>query len=313
MQLSKAIQGFLLDRSGDSKNDLSPHTINLYRKLLNSFCNWLEDPLVANIQQADVAEFMRYLETEYQQESGARLSSSARDNYWKSIRSFFKWSAAEFNIPRPDKELKRPQVVNEEIVPYTQDQVKKILDYCEFTAPSEGKRKPYRQRRANGLRDKAIVMLLLETGIRVGELSRLKMRDVDIDAGEIHVKPYHSSVKSKPRTIPIEKSVQKILWKYRVKYREDADWEDSFFELDSVSLIQFFWRMSERTNIPDVHAHRFRHTFAIEYLRNGGDVFTLQRLLGHSSLVMVKRYLAIAQSDIKTAHKRASPVEKWKL
>jgi hypothetical protein len=70
---------------------------------------------------------------------------------------------------------------------------------------------------------------------------------------------------------------------------------------------------ADRAQVQDVHPHRFRHTFAVNYLRNGGDIYTLQMILGHSSLNMVRHYLSLAQADLDAAHRRASPVENMRL
>ena len=67
------------------------------------------------------------------------------------------------------------------------------------------------------------------------------------------------------------------------------------------------------SGVRKVYPHRFRHTFAISFLRNGGNIYVLQQILGHSTLDMVKRYLKLAEQDVVNAHRIASPVANWNL
>jgi len=69
----------------------------------------------------------------------------------------------------------------------------------------------------------------------------------------------------------------------------------------------FLKDLGDKADMKNYHPHRLRHTFAVEYLRNDGDIFTLQMILGNSSLDMVRHYLQLVKADVKNAHRRASP------
>ena len=83
--------------------------------------------------------------------------------------------------------------------------------------------------------------------------------------------------------------------------------------MDRGRLLHTLTAIGERAGVQGVNVHRFRHTFAINYLRNGGDAYTLQMMLGHATMEMVKRYLALSQVDLDAGHKVASPVDGWRL
>lgn len=140
---------------------------------------------------------------------------------------------------------------------------------------------------------------------------RLKISNVNLESEELIIQPYTTGKKSKPRVIPIGKSLKRALWLYINK--NDLLANNYLFELKPSSIGSLFDRISNRTGILDIHAHRFRHTFAIEYLRNGGNIFTLKYLLGHSTLKMVNYYLQLANSDLHDGHRRASPADHWRL
>ena len=160
-------------------------------------------------------------------------------------------------------------------------------------------------------------LTLLDTGLRVSELTRLTISDLNLEAEQITVTPYGSGLKSKPRTVFIGKLSKSTLWRYLTG--RDLELCDFVFTsklnrpMDRHSIRKVLCYLGDKAEVQNVYPHRFRHTFAIQYLRNDGDIYTLQRILGHSSLEMVKRYLTIAKSDCEKAHRKASPVDNWRL
>ncbi len=298
--LSQAIEGFFIARRADG---YSPKTLYQYDWALKMLLEMGDLP----IKQIDTEYLRRFMASVQQKPS---LSSSSVFHIWKALRAFYKWLSSEGLAARPDKALTKPRFAYQEVHPFTQDEIKALLKAVDKTRPTEGRRASFQMRRPTKERDKAIVLLLLDTGIRAGELCRLTGSDVDLQNGLITIRPYRSSVKSHPRVIPFGQVVRKALWKYSTSHPFIPNKLIFDLELPS-SLLHLLRNLGNRAGIKKVHPHRFRHTFAIEYLRNGGDIFTLQRILGHSSLDMVRRYLNIAQADVQSAHRRAAPVDRW--
>jgi integrase/recombinase XerD len=303
MILSKAIEGFLIELAGEG---YSQRTIDLYNYDLIHLVEFLGDVELESITRHDLVKFMKYLREDYR--PGNPVSGSWLDNHWKALRTFYRWAGSTMGIENAAINLSRPKYKLPPVTPLTADEIKKILKACEQSNEinAEGK-KPYRAKRPTALRDKALVLLLLDTGVRLGELCRLKVEHVNLATGEIRIIGHGSGVKSRPRTVFLGKQAKKALWMYLAS-REDED-EPSLFGIRDSGVQQMLRNCGKRAGVRNVHPHRFRHTFAIMYLRNGGDVFTLQRLLGHSDLETVKHYLNLVKADLEGAHRRASPAD----
>jgi len=306
--LSQTIEGFLMARRADG---YSPQTLNQYKWALDMLTAFVDKP-IRQITVDNLRAFLAHIQ------SNPNLSRTSVFHIWKSIRALYKWTESEGISERPDKLLTKPRYAHKEIQPLTEAEIKALLKAVDRTAPSKGRREPFTMPRSSAQRDKAITLLLLDTGIRASELCRLTVQDVDLQSGAITIRPYLSGIKSRPRVIPIGNVAKKFLWRYLTSRNTEYRGNELFFSreghpLNRNSLMLILRRLGERAGVPNVHPHRFRHTFAIQYLRNGGDVFTLQRILGHTTLHMVQHYLAIADTDMQSAHRKASPADNWRL
>jgi len=314
MQLSKAIEGFLLE----AKSGLySPAYVPTMESQMKYMCKYFGDPEVDVLTPDDWKRYLLHLRTDYKPRrfngDESPLALSTIDNHWKTIRGFYNWASNILSIKRPDLELQRPKYQSPQIIPFAQEEVKRLIDASQYTQVTKQSGKTYRIKRPNADRDKAIILILLDTGLRLGELKRLRLGDVNLDNGEVYVRPYRDGRKSSARTVYLGARSRQAIWKYIAKQQSAPDQSAPLFELQSASIRLTIRRIGANAKVAHTHPHRFRHTFAISYLRNGGDVFTLNRLLGHKTLEMTKRYLDIVKTDLGDAHRRASPVDNWRL
>jgi len=123
----------------------------------------------------------------------------------------------------------------------------------------------------------------------------------------------HQGKGSKDRLVPFDPKTGRAIWNYQTQERPDSRHHNVFLNVNGDpltrdALLKLVKRIGERAQVKNAYPHRFRHTFAIEYLRNRGNVYTLKRVLGHSTLQTVNNYLEIANSDVIEAHHTASPV-----
>jgi integrase/recombinase XerD len=273
-------------RNNKLSDGYSENTLLIYDWTIGEMIRVLNNPPVAEVTLQDLRKFMLYFRVEYRTQQGKPLSGSSLENAWKGIRSLFGWAALTLGIERPDRDLPRPRYTSKEVEPFTMEEVKKLLDACMYTRMSTGNiRKPYKRRRGTGPRDKALILLLADTGLRISEALRLNFADINLENHDILIQPYRSGQKTKSRHVPIGKLSRSALWKYLIE-RDPAPHEPVFASRNSLTPMtrdvayHIIWKLGERAGVPNAHPHRFRHTFAVEFLRNGGDIVTATEDLG---------------------------------
>jgi site-specific recombinase XerD len=154
------------------------------------------------------------------------------------------------------------------------------------------------------------VKILLGTGMRVGELATLTVEDYESD-GDIGFLKVRRGKGAKFRRVPVSVRLRREIDRYVNRYQIQSETNRLLVRGDGqpvrmVTVGYLLKRIKLRVGFK-VHAHKFRHTFATEYLRNGGDIERLRRILGHSSYVMVMRYLHLDKGDLSKDFDLRSP------
>lgn len=218
--------------------------------------------------------------------------------FYRSLRTFFRWyenEAEPANWRSPLRNIKPPTVPEQRLAPVELGVVRKMIDTCDTTLL--------------GLRDNAIMTVLLDTGMRASELIALNITDINLVTGIMFI---GHGKGDKPRTVVAGKKTRKAIRNY-LRARND---NHPAFILSDTSERLTYWglnlmlkRRAELARVPKPQLHAFRRAFALECLRAGMNVYSLQRLMGHADLSVLKRYLALTDEDLIFAHSTASPVD----
>jgi len=236
-------------------------------------------------------------------EPDRKLSGHTLNCYLRSLKCFTNWCLSENLVPAdPFDGVKIPKPPKKVIAAFSEAQLAALLAATE----------PETER---GFRNYTILLTLLDTGLRISELCSLKMCDVQLEDGILKV----WGKGGKERQVPFGREVQKLLWRYLSLCRPEPNSrfvDTVFLTMDGKPLNKdnfgaIMRGLGQKAGLQGVRCspHSMRHTAAISFLRNGGDAFSLQRLLGHSSLEMTRNYCNIADVDLTKAHRRASPVD----
>lgn len=164
-----------------------------------------------------------------------------------------------------------------------------------------------------GLRDYMIIISILDNGIRPNELLQIKIKDIDFLNAQINIREEYAKTRQ-PRFVPL--SAQSINGLKKLINARHPDWDldvpvfcsFSGHRLSSHNLQERFREYSRQLGT-SVTPYHLRHTFALWFIRNGGNVFSLQKIMGHTKLDMTKTYVDLVQADIKESHAKATPLQ----
>jgi site-specific recombinase XerD len=288
-------EAFIVDRKA---RGLSPNTIDFYRKKLKKFIDFCNLNKICDIQELNATHVRKYvLWLEKKGHNKGEVHA-----HFRELRSLLYWYELENELTdwtNPIKKVKVNPPRQDPLDPADVNAVKAMLKVCDndFT----------------GIRDRLILLILLDTGLRASELLTLNFDNVNPITGTLQI--MHGKG-DKFRVVYLGKKSRIAMRSYyrRIKHHEGALIIGVHGErLTYTGLRLILKRRAEKAGGEYQSPHSFRRLFALTMLRNGIDVFSLQLLMGHADLQMLRRYLKQAGSDLQEAHNQASPVDKWKL
>ena len=282
VELADAYTDFVLSRQA---MQCTKATMEFYKYTACKFLTWAERKGARNPQQIDAYLVRQYLAglTELGK-ADTTLHANAR-----AIRTLLKFWHSEGYMEKPVK-FAMPRLAKKRLPVLSAEELKQAIDACQ------------------NKRDKAILLFLVDSGLRRVEACNLNWKDIDMQTGLVSVKLGKGR---KDRSAVISPTTRRALLAYRrtLKSHEEALFISRTGQrLTGSGMLIVFRRLSKRTGL-HITPHVLRRTFVILSLRSGMDVLHLQAMLGHAGLEMVRHYAQMVDDDLLQAHKAHSPID----
>ena len=282
-------------------NNLAFQTLQYYKFALENFNKFLEKVHITDIENVNTLNVYDYL-TEIKE----KYSPATYKGRFVAIKAFFNYCERAEIIPvNPIKRMPLPKISRKIIYSFNKNEIQEILAMFDKSKFIE-------------LRNYTIICLLFGTGIRKSELLGLTVGD--LQAFDNTIKVYGKG--NKERYIPISDNLQRLLKRYinrRNKYINDNGKNNLpalFITKDCRSLAvggvnTLFNKIKNSKPVwsTRVSAHTWRHTFAKMFLLNGGDLFTLQKILGHEDISTTRIYLDLNNEELKVQNEKFNPLD----
>ena len=288
--LSEALAAFIDDCRA---SNLTPGTIGFYGDKLPAFCAWLTAHQLTHVDQIDAATLRAFFIALKEGHSDGGV-----DAYWRAVSAFLGFLERDDALAaNPLRKLRRPKVDTPLLPPIPLDVIRALVTACRGTTVRDR-------------RDIAIIHVLLDTGLRAGELLNLNVSDVDLESGTVHVRKAKSR---RARTVFLSPTTRRHV---RTYLRKRPNGNDALILTDTDpprrltydGLRAVVESRAAQASVPMPQIHAFRRTFAITSWRNGVDLLTIVRMMGQGSLPVLMRYIAAETGELSAIHDKHAPV-----
>jgi len=290
-------------------------SVTTNRKALRRFCRYVDpeakQPPLTEVTEETVETFVTGLQhrtvrwedhPRRNQEAGCLSPFTIRKEV-RILKGFGTWLQQE-GFENPFGSLVVPREPKRLVKVLTDDEIDRILKSINPKTPI-------------GSRLYGVVLFLLDSGPRVGEVANARLPDLNLESRQIRI----VGKGDKERIVPFGARTGKAFLNYIHLHRPAPlvpENEHLFLSMDGLpmtrhSLESALGRLKRASGVERLHGHLFRHTFAVKYLMNGGDLLTLQRILGHESLEVTKRYLSLSSAQVQLRYDAFSPVDRMPL